>query len=33
MKEVTYAHKMVPVEITREELRAISKVVEFLWDD
>ena len=33
MKEVIYAYKMVPIEITKEELKAISKVIEYLWND
>ena len=33
MKDVFNPYTAIPIEITREELRAISKVVEYLWHD
>ena len=33
MKDVINPYTAISIEITRDELRAIDKVVEYLWDD
>ena len=33
MKDVINPYTAISIEITRDELRAINKVVKYLWDD